>query len=424
MKNIKLEVGEISSQIFLSLVVRAINESERHFGDNEETSEALRDDDFFIDIISAKEVNVCYMHNADALTGAVLIRISLQYGHISIQGEWGIEYHKYLSIDDRNNYEALYEELLNSTARLLETCIADEIKMLKHHYDIVKTFPYGFNKVTCINNTTGAIEDVRLSPYYNVLDKNKQAIYKTIGRCQNHGIVYVEEYGYCSAKALDRHGLGAMYRLSSTYLSMLTSTGYLLWIPVCSLEQSTKLPFNKFVCLKSVKEQGSDSAIVIYLSSKGILYNDNVIQSTPIFPNPIEFETSQNVTVKYQTNNTEYVLRVLETGEISIEQTDTDNNKTTNIYNIEKIVEREEINNHSDLLPFSDKISNLVEGQICDGSQFEPIISTNTRNRLRDEEQVKKNRQEHPILYFLIYNWKIIVGVIIFVILMLISMSV
>lgn len=38
MKNIKLEVGEISSQIFLSLVVRAINESERHFGDNEETS--------------------------------------------------------------------------------------------------------------------------------------------------------------------------------------------------------------------------------------------------------------------------------------------------------------------------------------------------------------------------------------------------
>lgn len=360
------------------------------------------------------------MHNADALARAELIRISLQYGYISIQGEWGVEFYKYVSIDDRRNYEALCEEQLNSTTHLLEMRIADEIKLLNHHYDIVKTFLYGFNKVTCINTTTGTIEDVRLSPYYNVLNKNKQATYNAIGRCQNHGIVYVEEYGYCSAKALDRHGLGAMYRLSSTYLSMLTSTGYLLWIPVCSLEQSTKLPFNKFVCLKSVKEQESDSAIVIYLSSKGILYNNNVIQSTPTFPNPIEFETSQNVAVKYQTNNTEYVVRMLETREISIEQTDTDNNKTTNIYNIEKIVERGEISNHSDLLPFSYKISILAEGQIYDGSQFEPIISTNTRNRLREEEQEKKNRQEHPILYFLISNWKIVVGVIIFLLLMLI----
>ena len=409
----------MSTQVFLSLVVAAINKVERDMGGREDARDVFSDAEFFIDIISAKEVNVCYILNADACANAWLLRIGLQDGYISIQGEWGIEYHKYVSIDSRNELEASCEELLNSGANLLETNIANEIKLLKYHYDIVKTFPYGFNKVTCINNTTGTIEDVRLSPYYNVLNKNKQAIYNTIKRGRDHGIVNMEEYGYCSAKAMDRHGLGPMYRLSSTYLSMLTSTEYLMWIPVCSLEQSTKLPFNKFVCLKSMGQE-SDSAIVIYLSYKGILYNDNVIQSTPTFPNPIEFETSQNVAVKYQTNNTEYVVRMLETGEISIEQTDTDNNKTTNIYNIEKIVEKGEIINHSDLLPFFDRISILAEGQIYDGSQFEPIISTNTRNRLRDEEQEKKNRQEHPILYFLISNWKIVVGVIIFLLLMLI----
>lgn len=419
MRNVHLEVGQISTPIFLSLVVRAINEVECYMGGDEKARNLIRDDEFFIDVISAKEVNVCYIYNSDAITRAELIRIILQDEYICIQGEWGVKYHKYLSIDDRKNYEALCDEQLNSSARLLETHIADEIKMLKHHYDIVNTYPYGFNKVTCINNTTGTIEDIRLSPYYNVLNKNKQAIYNTIERGQEHGIVHVEEYGYCSAKAHDRHGLGAMYRLSSTYLSMLTSTEHLMWIPVCSLDQSTKLPFNKFVCLKS-KGQESDSAIVIYLSSKGILYNNNVIQSTPTFPNPIEFETSQNVAVKYQTNNTMYVVKMLETGEISIEQTDTDNNKTTNIYNVEEIVERGEISNHSDLQPFSYKISILTEGQIYDGSQFEPIISTNTKNRLREEEQEKKNRQEHPILYFLISNWKIVVGVIIFLLLMLI----
>ena len=374
--------------------------------------EKMRDFELCIDILSETEVNVRYIRTASSFDSEELVSFNYKDGFIFIDGNWEIVYHKYISIDDRDGIEENAGKLLSEEIKLLELFTVLEIKRLSYHYDIANCYPYGFNRISCINTTTGVIENVRLSPYYNILNDSKQANYNCIGRYQKHGIVYDKERNRCIAVAQDRHGLGPAYELSSTYMT--NATEETTWIPICSLEQSTQLPFNKFVYLKDIENQEIDTNAIIYLSAKGMLYNGNAMLATLAIPDLENIGTSQRISIKYQTDDASFEISMLETGELAIEQTDADNNKTTKKYIVEKTIAKEKVSDHPELSLLSSKVSILSEGKIYDGTQFEPMLSTRTKERLLAEEQDELFKQEHPILAFVISNWKIILGVILF----------
>ncbi len=415
MKTVQLEVGNIPNQVFLSIIVRAINELEQEFdkSNNSEALSALQNDDLYIDILSETEVHATYVNQRKMLDATSSIRFNNKEGYITIDGEWRIEYHEYISIDNRKEFEELQEKMLTAHIESLEQYVVTEIKQQLHHYDIATCYPYGFNRVSCINTTTSTIEEIKLSPYYNILNKSKEVTYNCIRRLQKHSLVYNKENNYCIASARDRHDLGPIYQLSSAYIRNVSDST--TWIPICFLTKSSKLPFNKFAYLKDIDNQESDNYMIIYLSAKGIFYNNNTLLATRILIDPENFRTS----IKYQTDDAIFAISVSENGELSIEQTDANNNKTTKKYLIEKIVEKENMNSHPELLLFSDKISILSSGIIYDGTEFEPIITTRTKDRLAAEEKDMAFKQEHPILAFLAATWKFLVGIIIFLLFML-----
>ena len=393
----KIEVGEMPNKLFMLMVIDLVN------GLVKKTN---GDDGWKLSISSPaeNEVEVCHICQGDEDTVCdqiLQILISYKFNHIYIDGKWGVEYNRLVRREQK-------EVIENGTAKLLDFWVEVYLerisklimKGLMEYVNMIDVFPYVFNDITCLNTNTGKVETIRLSPYFDILTPARLETYDAaIDYGGTHCIIYHEERNQCVAKSLNKNDYGNIYTLSATKIAELKPTGQkTIWIPMPAIEQMTSLPLNKILVLKDA--DNADSAYdYMYLSTKGIFYNGEVIASTL---------SLKDDAILYVDTDKSFAVCVLESGKVSIACMSGEA-KTGKEYNIEAVVDRSEINTIASLQPFASQLAALSDTAICDGTKFEPF---NCHDEEESGNEASLGFNLGKLVEIIRKYWKIILGII------------
>ena len=411
MRTNQLKVGEISNKSFQLLVIDAVHKYEYSLSreDDSNYKKAIQKEDLYIDIVTETEIIVNYKYDRKSFGILKVLNIKYRDDIILINSEWNCTYYTYVPNKTSKEIENLIDEDTQTLTNDIIEIITENILDITSFIRILDLYPYGFNKVTCLNKNTGVIEDIRLTPYYTLLRDDDSVRYNTIGRLEGHFILAGSENKAVFTRAKDKHGLGSDCALGNLHLQYFLNNNETIWVSICGIEKETKIPFNRILCLKDVNEDNLASTTYMYLSTKGSFYDGKVFPTTL---NIQESDNNEELSIVYKSDDSAIILRTLTTGEIEVEHIDSNENKKTKIYSIEKVIKKEDLKNSAENTSIFNKIDLLGDNNINDGTMFNPIISRTTKNKIRAKE--KAYAEEHPFITFFSKNWIKIICIIIF----------
>lgn len=396
----RIEVGNISNQLFILLTLDAIHGIDWELKKKEGSRDRFGGK-MSIDIMSENEILLRYIDMKKQWDITSKISFTYKQDYIYIDGESIIEYKVYVSDDELvDKLEQNADEIVRAEVNMLVTGISQRImKIMAEYQNILNVFPYMFNEVTCLNVNTNQVETICLSPHYDILTPSRKSNYDgTIRRLESRFMVFDDERNLCRAKAFNRYDLGSLYTLSATLIEEVKHTGEkTTWIPLPAIEQETNLALNKVFVLKDA-ENAESANVYMYLSTKGFFYKGEILTAT--------LNLKDNL-ILYTGIDKSYAIGIVETGELAILCVSGDV-KTAKKYNIEAVLNRTEVNNIESLQPFANLITALTDATICDGSQFKPL------NEQKDKVGGATLGFDLGRLFeFVSENWKIILGIIV-----------
>lgn len=383
----KLEVGEISSQMFMTLVLDTIYTQERSIAKSESSK---RNWQMEIKCEAEHKVLVTYKLQEPYYTTFCQVYFQFYSGYIHIKNGYCIEFKDNIRVEAEleEKIAKTVSELIDlETNMLIDLLTKNIMKNLLLFHNIINCFPYMFNFVTCLNVGKGKVENIRLSQYYDILTSEKIVTFGNtfIQRYEDHGIVYSKEKGECIASSLNRNEYGNVYTLSSDKITELKPTGIeTTWIPICAIEKRTNLPLNKIIVLQDAQNAESQPEY-LYMSTKGIFYNGEIVSAT------IGYEDRLII---YKDGNVLITACTLDTGTVAIAHCVGDS-ETIKEYNIKALEEISEANNIESLQPFTSQLAELADDVIFDGSKFLPFHENwDKLVKKQPTKQQNKNKQD------------------------------
>lgn len=361
----KLEVGEISSQMFMALVLDTIYTQERWMAKSESNK---REWQMEIKCEAEHKVLVTYKLQEPYYTAFCQVYFQFYSGYIHIKNGYCIKFKDGIRVEAEleEKIAKTFSKMIDlETNMLIDHLTKNIMKNLLSFHNIINCFPYMFNFVTCLNVDKGKVENIRLSQYYDILTSEKIVTFGNtfIPRYEDHGIVYSKEEGACIASSLNRNEYGNVCTLSADKITELKPTGVgITWIPICAIEKRTNLPLNKIIVLQDAQNAESQPEY-LYMSTKGVFYNGEIVSAT------IGYEDRLII---YKDGNVLITACTLDTGTVAIAHCVGDS-ETIKEYNIKALEEISEANNIESLQPFTSQLAELADDVIFDGSKFLPF---------------------------------------------------
>lgn len=384
----KLEVGEISSQMFMSLVLDTIYTQERRIAKSESSK---RNWQMEIKCEAEHKVLVTYKLQEPYYTTFCQVYFQFYSGYIHIKNGYCIEFKDNIRVEAEleKKIAKTFSEMIDlETNMLIDLLTKNIMKDLHLFHNIINCFPYMFNFVTCLNVDKGKVENIRLSQYYDILTSEKIVTFGNtfIQRYEDHGIVYSEERGECIASSLNRNEYGNVYTLSADKITELKPTRVqTTWIPICAIERRTNLPLNKIIVLQDAQNAESQPEY-LYMSTKGIFYNGEIVSATIGY--------YEDRLIIYKDGNVLITACTLDTGTVAIAHCVGDS-ETIKEYNIKALEEISEANNIESLQPFTSQLAELADDVIFDGSKFLPFNENwDKLVKKQPTKQQNKNKQD------------------------------
>lgn len=383
----KLEVGEISSQMFMSLVLDAIHTQERWMAKSESNK---REWQMEIKCEAEHKVLVTYKLQEPYYTAFCQVYFQFYSGYIHIKNGYCIEFKDGIRVEAEleEKIAKTFSKMIDlETNMLIDHLTRNIMKNLLSFHNIINCFPYMFNFVTCLNVDKGKVENIRLSQYYDILTSEKIVTFGNtfIQRYEDHGIVYSKEEGACIASSLNRNEYGNVYTLSADKITELKPTGVqTTWIPICAIEKRTNLPLNKIIVLQDAQNAESQPEY-LYMSTKGVFYNGEIVSATIGYKDRL---------IIYKDGNVLITACTLDTGTVAIAHCVGDS-ETIKEYNIKALEEISEANNIESLQPFTSQLAELADDVIFDGSKFLPFNDNwDKLVKKQPTKQQNKDKQE------------------------------
>ena len=376
----KLEVGEISSQMFMTLVLDAIHMREYNLA---KTKAKVADWKMQIDCEADNEVVLYYLQLIGDVDMTMKVSFKYQSSYIHINNKYFIDFRGKRRVGNEDEIEATLSKLLDEeTEGLIKFLTKNIMKEFLLFTKMISCFPYMFNTITCLNVSTGKVEPIHLSSYYDILTLEKYEIQDLeIERLGTHTMVYSEENDICIANSKNRNGYGNIYTLSADKITELKPTRVeTTWIPICAIEKRTNLPLNKIIVLQDAQNAESQPEY-LYMSTKGIFYNGEIVTATIGY--------YEDRLIIYKDGNVLITACTLDTGTVAIAHCIGDS-ETIKEYNIKALEEISEANNIESLQPFTSQLAELADDVIFDGSKFLPFHD----NWEQPTKQQNKNKQD------------------------------
>ena len=403
----KIEIADISNNVFFLLVLETIHSFESELKKTEKSEIVTEYGRLSIEGCAENELILYYITETEAMT--IVERISFVYQSNNIQIEGSYKVDLICDYDDEDQIEDAVRGRINTTMNIMVRDLTARIKVgLQEYTNMANCIPYMFNKITCLNVESGKIETIRLTPYYNILNPDRLETYDaSIGRLETHHMVYSDSRNECLATSFNKYEYGNVYEMSPYKIEEITSAKKkTTWIPINAIEQISTLPLNKIVVLKDTENTDSDLEYM-FLSTKGIFLRGEVFAYT--------LKINNNDVVIYAGANKQYEITIHEAEQIEINYT-TGETQISNRYNIEKVLDKQDAYNIESLKPYTAQLVTLRDMKIFDGTYFEPIdcSSDNNKNNKDNNSNNSNNSNEGSVGSFIAAKWPIILLIIAF----------
>ena len=396
----RIEVGNITNQLYMMLTLDAIHTQDLAFQKCEDAKDNINGK-MSIYIKSEKEILLCYIDISENWDMISKISITYNQDYIYVDGESDIDYKTYTPGDVVDEIEQHADKMLRFYVKSIVDGVHHNIKQMTEFLKMLKSFPYMFNEVTCLNVNTNQVETIRLSPHYDMLTPDRMSSYDgTIRRLESRSMIYDEKKNRCLVKAYNRYDYGILYTLSATLIEEIKHTGEkITWIPLPAIERETNISLNKVLVLKDA-ENAESANVYMYLSTKGFFYKGEILTAT--------LNLKENL-ILYTGIDKSYAIGIVETGELAVLCVSGDV-KTASKYNIEAVLDRAEANNIEDLQPYTNLLAALADVAICDGNRFRP---SNSQDDKAEGNSATLGYYLGELFEIVRNHWKIILGIIV-----------
>ncbi|MBR6813390.1 MAG: hypothetical protein IKM50_02465 [Tidjanibacter sp.] len=370
--------------MFMALVLDAIHMREYNLA---KTKADVADWKMQIDCEAENKVVLYYLQTMGDVDMTMKFSFKYQSGYIHINNKYFIDFRGNRRVGNEDKMEATLSKLTDAeTNGLIEFLTKNIMKEFLLFTKMISCFPYMFNTITCLNVSTGKVEPIHLSSYYDILTLEKYKIQDLeIERLGNHTMVYSDKDDTCLVNSKNRNGYGNIYTLSADKITELKPTRVeTTWIPICAIEKRTNLPLNKIIVLQDAQNAESQPEY-LYMSTKGVFYNGEIVSATIGYEDRI---------IIYKDGNVLITACTLDTGTVAIAHCVGDSD-TIKEYNIKALEEISEANNIESLQPFTSQLAELADDVIFDGSKFLPFNDNwDKLVKKQPTKQQNKDKQE------------------------------
>ena len=412
----ELNVGRIPYQVFQYAVIDAANSVlQENAKEGDESDES--DDKWRLDIHENNDVFLTISYHAGEVDA--VFSIEFEYANnsvINISGEWGATWG---SDYDGEKVQRTTEELLALYLKQITRRVAKNLLPQKDPSKfkgcVAETFyacyPYGFNKVTCANLTTGEIEDIRLAPNNTIL-KGKE-LYRFSERALSFtsAPLYDSEGkrpNYVGVRMKDTYGFGSIWTLSEAIIMEMGNDDE-SWTPIKALFGKTE---NNILNVALLLNDG-EKDVKAFLSTNGFILDEDVIKTKARIYDKggnhgFVKELIQSVPdyggifLCYEGPDSTYCFMVEDDTLFLCKKRGEEIIKSS--YTIKRVVKRQELKNQGlkdELGAFQTALSSLKPKEYNDGSEFTELITEETLEEAKQITAQQEWNAAHPILAFI-----------------------
>ena len=270
------------------------------------------------------------------------------------------------------------------------------IKEEKACFDYAQIFKYAFNPISCFTST-GGLTNIRFTPTFRIIKCD--AVYHDISTTEKLLMTNEKQLNNNNTRLImagyvDQYELGENYILGNPYIYTTGANDKtVVYQPLCFLLNHLGLKMGHPVVLVNVSDLGERHWI--YLSDKGVIYDDMLIKA----PIHCSDNTLVPTSLEYNDGSTHLIIK----GASS--DVDINDHITVSIINNVKDDNIElELNSGSDKevppTAFSSLIQDLGELDYYDGTKFYELITNETVEFNKKREEFAVWKKKHPIRAF------------------------